>query len=576
MLHWSQGLFGFVGHLQPLLGSLESYLNSGTGLGQDVPLFDGNLNIASLRRAYRKGLPLTTVMREVMRRVEDYHRRDPAVWVFRESRLAISQRVAKIQDQWPNVERRPVLFGIPFSVKDNMDVEGLATTTACLPMARDASRTAPCVSHLLTHGAVFIGKTNMEQLATGMTGCRSPFGYPKSVYHHDYTAGGSSSGSCVSVGAGLVSFSLGSDTAGSGRLPAAFNGVTGFKPTKGLISTVGITPACRSLDTVAIIARSVHDTREVWNAISSYDPTDPLSKQRPNPIPRHINATGPQRHAFTFGIPPSDVLAACHPAYQRAFTRAVDLLKTIGGTQTPHPISWTIFRKAGQLIYEGALAFERLSILPSPAATFLTNNPPPSLHPVIHTTFTDILTRASQTSPADIFRDIHAQAEYTRLVHENVFACNDKAGVVDVIITPTAPTHFTFAEVERDPIGTNAHLGIFAHSANVLDLCGVAVPAGTVTVGEMRREGGAAAAEEHKGHDVTAESEGGKIEGGLGVTGKASDGDGDGDGDGGDEDKDDEAVLPFGVTFLSGSRMDAEVLRIAERFDQAVRDRKLV
>ena len=513
MIYWSQGLFGFIASLHSLLEALGPHIiKTGVGLDrtppQTPPAFDGDLSINSLQKAYRAGLSPITVAENVLDRVAKYQKIDPAVWIQLESRSAVLERSRQLQTEWPDKEKLPPLFGIPFSVKDSIDVAGIPTTTACPPLAHVPSMSAPAYDALLSQGAIFVGKTNLDQLATGLTGCRSPYGVTRSVFNSEYISGGSSSGNCVSVGAGLVSFSLATDTAGSGRVPSGFNGVVGYKPTRGLISTQGVTPACLSLDCVALIASNVSDAREVWNLCAGFDGDDRYAKLVA-PIPRHINAIGTQANSFKFGIPPQDTLAICHPIYRRKFNETIQTLQSFGGQLKP--IDWMPFEKAGKLLYEGTFVSERLASLPD---DWLRTNRP-HLHPVIAEIFTNV--EARQSTAVQAYRDLQAKALYTRQA-EKVFACS--ATGVDVVVVPTAPTHWTVEEVLADPISTNTVLGQFTHFGNVLDLCAVAVPAGTFAAEEMRPG--------------------------------------------------EEGMLPFSVTFLGGSMLDAETLEIARRFEEVV------
>ena len=514
MIHWSEGLFGFVASLQPLLDTLAPFTRSLVSVddnktSQIAPVFDGILSIPSLQNAYQTGLSPITVIEMVFERIERYKVIDPAVWIYLETEALALERARKLMRDWPDRSGLPPLFGVPFSVKDSFDISGLPTTTACSPLARVPSRSAPAYDLLLEQGAIFIGKTNLDQLATGLTGCRSPFGIPHAVLHHDYISGGSSSGSCVSVGAGLVSFSLGTDTAGSGRIPAGFNGVVGYKPTRGLISMQGVTPACLSLDCVAIISKKVSDARTVWDLCAKYDEKDPYAKVTA-PIQRHINSTGPQ--AFSFGIPPLEALAICNPAYRRKFDESVQILRGIGGLMKP--IDWSFFEKAGKLLYEGSFVSERLASLPD---DWLEKNRE-HLHPVIGEILEKVTMR--QSTAIQAYRDLQAKASYTRQA-EKTFSYNSSG--IDVLVVPTAPMHWTIEEVLADPIITNSVLGEFSHFGNVLDLCAVAVPAGTCSVSEFQGK------------------------------------------------PDAEGVLPFSVTFLGGSNMDGETLEIARRFEDCIR-----
>lgn len=519
MIHWSQGLFGFVTNLEPLIGCLASYTSTPKVKDDSTPLqappaFNGDLSIFNLQKSYREGLSLVTVLEAVLARIEKYSKIDPAVWIHQVSRSLILDQVRELQTKWPDLNRLPPLFGVPFSVKDSIDIAGIPTTTACPALIRVPTKSAPSYDVLLSQGAVFIGKTNLDQLATGLTGCRSPYGITRSVFNHDYISGGSSSGSCVSVGADLVSFSLGTDTAGSGRVPAGFNGVVGYKPTRGLISAQGITPACLSLDCIAIIARNVNDARTIWDLGVGFDEEDRYAKVC-TPIPRHVNSIGPQAAAFTFGIPPPEALCMCKPIYGRKFNDAVHALQKLGGQL--QSIDWTPFEKAGKLLYEGSFVCERLASLPD---GWLDQNRS-NLHPVIESIFSSVVARRS--TAVDAYRDLQAKALYTRQA-EKVFEYS--ATGVDVVVVPTAPTHWTVEEVLADPIASNSVLGEFSHFGNVLDLCAVAVPAGTYPMEEIRGSS----------NNVNGE-------------------------------------LPFSVTFLGGSMMDAETLDIADRFDRAMNSR---
>ncbi|KAF2687404.1 amidase signature enzyme [Lentithecium fluviatile CBS 122367] len=512
MIHWSQGLFGFIGTLQPLLDILAplavSSRNAESTPPQTPPIFDGDLTIPSLQQAYRNGLSLVTVAEALYDKIEAYQKTDPAVWIHLESRDNVISAAKALAAKYSDRKALPPLFGIPFSVKDSIDVAGLQTTTACPPLAHVASTSAVVYDRVVSEGALFIGKTNLDQLATGLTGCRSPWGIPHSVYHKDYISGGSSSGNAVSVGAGLVSFSLATDTAGSGRVPPGFNGVVGYKPTRGTISFRGVTPACLSLDCIALTTCTVSDARTLWQILEDFDSSDPYSKPT-LAFERHVNSIGAQAKSFKFGIPPPEALAICSLPARRMFNETVAKLQKMGGLLTS--FDWSPFQKAGQLLYDGTFVSERLASLPD---DFLEKNRS-ALHPVILELMDAVVAR--QSTAVQAYRDLQAKALYTRQAAQ-VFAY--AASGIDVLVVPTAPTHWTIKEVLADPIKKNSILGEFTHCGNVLDLCGAAVPAGTYPVSELSG-------------------------------------------------KEDEGVLPFSVTFLSGSRLDAEMLEIARRFEEA-------
>ena len=517
MIHWSQGLFGFVASLQPLVDVLAPYAPTPSAIGsstppQTPPAFDGDLSISSLQKAYKAGLSPLTMLETVFDRIEKYDKIDSAVWIQLETKESAMEAARNLVTRWPDRRRLPPLFGVPFSVKDSIDIAGIPTTTACPPLVHVPSKSAPAYDLLLEQGAIFIGKTNLDQLATGLTGCRSPYGTPRSVFNHDYISGGSSSGNCVSVGANLCSFSLATDTAGSGRVPAGFNGVVGYKPTRGLISAEGVTPACLSLDCVALVAGNVRDARTVWDLCAEFDENDRYAKSAA-PIQRHVNPIGPQAKRFKFGTPPPEALAICDPTYRRKFNEAVQGLQAMGGHLIP--IDWTPLEKAGKLLYEGTFVSERLASLPD---DWLAKNGE-HLHPVIKEIFDKVVAR--QSTAIQAYRDLQAKALYTRQA-EKVFAYSSSG--VDVVVVPTAPTHWTVEAVLADPIAKNSVLGEFTHFGNVLDLCAVAVPAGTYSVSELQ---------------------------------------GNPNGQG---------VLPFSVTFLGGSRTDAETLEIARRFEDWIHE----
>ncbi|EDU44688.1 glutamyl-tRNA(Gln) amidotransferase subunit A [Pyrenophora tritici-repentis Pt-1C-BFP] len=513
MIHWSQGLFGFIGCLEPLLGALAHVSTKKIQVASTPPqtprTFDGDLTIPALQQAYKNGLSPVTVSEAIYDKIKEYQKIDSAVWIHLQPREAILEAARRLELEYPDRSALPPLFGVPFSAKDSIDVAGIPTTTACPPLTHVPSVSAPVYEKVMAEGALFVGKTNLDQLATGLVGCRSPYGIPHSVYHKDYISGGSSSGSTVSVGASLVSFSLATDTAGSGRVPAGFNGIVGYKPTRGTISFRGITPACLSLDCIALSTKTVSDARTVWQILEGHDPLDPYAKPQ-IAFERHINSIGPQSRTFKFGVPPPEALAICSTPARRMFNETILRLQKMGGVLTQ--IDWSPFQKAGQLLYDGTFVSERLASLPD---DFLGKNRS-ALHPVTVQLMDAVTDRKS--SAVDAYRDLQAKALYTRQA-EQVFAYS--ASGVDVIVVPTAPTHWKIKEVLADPIRKNSTLGEFTHCGNVLDLCGVAVPAGTYPVAEL------------SGQET------------------------------------DEGVLPFSITLLSGSRLDAELLEIARRFEKS-------
>jgi allophanate hydrolase len=346
------------------------------------------------------------------------------------------------------------LLGVPFAIKDNIDVAGRPTTAGCPAFAYKPEVSATVVRRLQAAGAILVGKTNLDQFATGLTGTRSPYGALSSVFHPDYIAGGSSSGSAVAVAARLVAFALGTDTAGSGRVPASFNGIVGLKPTRGLVSTAGVVPACRSLDCVSIMAHTALDAARVLDVARGLDPADPYSREA-TAAPAMLGA------GFRFGVPGhaqreffGDEAAA------RLYEQALDRLEALGGRRVE--IDLTPFRAAADLLYEGPWVAERLAAVGS----FLDAHPE-EVHPVVRS----ILGRARSLSAVDVFHGMH------RLEALRQAAATQWAGM-DVLVLPTTGTIYRHAAVEGDPIRLNGNLGYYTNFVNLLDCGALAVPAG--------------------------------------------------------------------------------------------------
>lgn len=408
------------------------------------------------------------VINSVFDRIEKYEAIDPAVWISklsREDALAAAKALSAKYAGKP----LPQLFGIPFAVKDSIDVEGCVTTVACESFAYKADSTAPSVQHLLDAGALYIGKVNLDQLATGLSGCRSPYGIPHSFYSKDHISGGSSSGSAVAVAAGLVSFAVSTDTAGSTRVPAAFNGVVGFKPTKGTISARGLVPACKSLDCVTVIAPSLGDARKVWYIMDQYDPLDPYAKLPSSLSTWTTDFRGPKEGGFTFGVPPPSLLEVCSKTYQDLFRASVQRLISCGGRLVE--IDYSPFAKACDLLYNASLVQERIASI---GHDFIAKNID-SFHPTTKSIYQAAL--SSQLKPWEVFQDQAIQTECT-VQARKIF--NTLDGGIDVLLVPSAPCHPTIKEMLEEPLALNSKLGIFTHAANVVDLCGVSVNAGWV------------------------------------------------------------------------------------------------
>jgi allophanate hydrolase len=415
-----------------------------------------DLSIAFLRELYntQKATPID-VINQVYDHIESYP--DKAVWIHlvpRDTALgAASSLISKYAEQQP----LPALYGIPFSVKDSIDVEGIPTTVACPSYAYTPNRTAPAVQRILDAGGILIGKTNLDQFATGLVGHRSPYGTPRCVFDSDYISGGSSSGSAVSVGSKQVSFSVATDTAGSTRVPATLNGLVGLKPTLGTISTVGLVPACKTADCITVIARSVDDAREAWKVMKGYDDEDVYARPLLPSLPT-FPAT------IRFAIPPSEKLSVLSPSYMQQFSHVIDtLIGSESGFQNC-PIDYTPFQSANDMLYGSSIVSQRLVAFDD----YLKQHGMEKLHPVIKTIFES----SSGFDAVRAYQDIFDLARYKRQAHKQF------QNIMDILIVPSTVTHFTVAEIEEDPIARNKLMGSFTHFVNLLDLCAVAIPTG--------------------------------------------------------------------------------------------------
>ncbi|MEV7400671.1 allophanate hydrolase [Streptomyces sp. NPDC091267] len=341
------------------------------------------------------------------------------------------------------------LAGRLLAVKGNIDVAGLPTTAGCPSYAYDPAADAPVVARLRAAGALVIGTTNLDQFATGLVGTRSPYGAVRNAHAPDRVSGGSSSGSAVAVALGIADLALGTDTAGSGRVPAAFNGIVGLKPTRGLVPTEGVVPACASLDCVTVFARTLPEAQEALALMAS-----PLAA--PHPVP--ARTPGPWRIA----VPPTGQLGELDPGWAQAYEAAAARLRAAGADL--RPLDLTPFTEAAAMLYEGAFVAERYT-----AVGPFVDSGPPDLDPTV----AGIVTAARDIPAHRVFTD---QDRLARLRTTALEALGD----ADALLLPTAPGHPTLAEVAADPLGTNARLGRFTNSTNLFGLCAVAAPAGEV------------------------------------------------------------------------------------------------
>ncbi|MEN6544035.1 allophanate hydrolase [Parvibaculum sp.] len=415
-------------------------------------------SLPSLRASYARGLRAEDVAAEALKRADAYA--DPAVWIARASADEVMAR-ARSLDALPVAARAKLpLFGVPFAVKDNIDCAGLPTTAACPAYAFQPKESAYAVQRLLDAGAILIGKTNLDQFATGLVGTRSPHGAPRSVFNSEYISGGSSSGSAVAVAAGLVSFSLGTDTAGSGRVPAAFNNIAGLKPSRGLLSTRGVLPACRSLDCISIFALTPEDTAEVFKQAAIYDEEDPYSRTRLADEPFVPGGS------FTFAVPRAEDLAFFGDGEaERLFNEAVQRLESIGGRA--RRIDFAPFREAALLLYEGPWVAERTVAVGSFIEAHEAECDP---------TVAKIVLGGRTRSAVETFEAMHKLQALQRRVLM-LFAG------LDIVVVPTAPTTYKVSELEAEPIKLNSRLGTYTNFMNLLDMAGLAVPAGIGATG---------------------------------------------------------------------------------------------
>ena len=408
--------------------------------------------LADLRAGRESAVSLTSA---ALQRAAAYDRVQPQAWISRFPEEVVLERARAVDAALARGERLP-LAGIPFAVKDNIDVAGLATTAACPEFAYHPAASATVVARLEAAGAIVLGKTNLDQFATGLVGTRSPHGIPACVFNRDYVSGGSSSGSAVVVAAGVVPFALGTDTAGSGRVPAAINGLVGFKPTKGRWSTTGVVPACRSLDCVSVFTHSPGDAALVDAVCTAPDPADSYSRAAPAVGPPVIPGR-PLRCA----IPRPDQLQFLGDTESAAlFAAAVERLAGLGAERVPVDIA--PLTAAAQLLYSGPWVAERTVALEA-----MLTRAPAAIHPVVRA----IVEGGRRVTGTETFRGLYALQDYQR-------RCAALFRDVDLLLLPTAPTTYRIAAVLAEPLALNSNLGLYTNFVNLLDLCALAIPAG--------------------------------------------------------------------------------------------------
>jgi allophanate hydrolase len=417
-----------------------------------------SLAFESLRAAYRAGSAAPhDAIDEVLARIERDRQRIRHVWLHvasaSELHAAVDRAAARREAGHPSP-----LFGIPFAVKDNIDVRGVPTTVACPDFAYVPSASAPVVQRLVEAGAIFVGKVNLDQLATGLVGARSPYGTPTNPFDARMIPGGSSSGSAVAVAVGHVSFALGTDTAGSGRVPAGFNNVVGLKPTRGALSTRGVVPACRSFDCVTVFALTVEDASSVAAVATHWDELDPFSRSDAQAIEFDVPDA---RDTWRIGVPAPEQLVFLDDAHARAmFHEATERVRSMGCTLVE--VDLRPFLAAGQMLYGGGFVAERLV-----SGGDLLDRKPEALVPVVR----DILSDAKGISTREVF-----EASYK--LHSLRQSVEATWRTIDALLLPTTPTIYRVDEVLANPRTLNSNLGVYTTFGNLMDLAAVAVPSG--------------------------------------------------------------------------------------------------
>jgi len=411
-----------------------------------------SLDISELATRYRTGtLTPSELVDGVLARIAA--RGDDHVWIELVGRDELLALARGLEADGP--AGKP-LYGIPFAIKDNIDLAGHTTTAACPAFGYQAAQSAEAVRRLIEAGALPIGKTNLDQFATGLSGTRSPYGAPSCVFRPEYISGGSSSGSAVAVAGGLVSFALGTDTAGSGRVPAAFNNVIGLKPTRGLISTRGSLPACRSLDCLSICALTMNDAAMVLDVMKGFDAADPFSRH-PDPAA----AASGEIKGCRFGVPRDAQLEFYgNNDGKQLFDAMLRTIERFGGTLVE--IDFTPFLETAKLLYHGPWLAERYL-----AIRDFIDRRPDDIYPVTR----QIIEAGRRPSAVDFFSGYYRLKELqaaTQTVWQSI----------DALIVPTAGRQYTIKEIVADPIELNTKLGYYTNFVNLLDLCAMAVPGG--------------------------------------------------------------------------------------------------
>ena len=419
----------------------------------DIPL-----TISSLQHSYGQGsLSPIQVVKAILIALQECE--DDGIWIYKTPEAILIDRAITLSNLSDSQRSQLPLWGIPFSIKDCIDVAGQPTSAGCPGFTYTAERTNPAVQKLLNAGAILIGKTNLDQFATGLVGVRTGYTVPHNAFSADYISGGSSSGSALSVAKGLVSFAIGTDTGGSGRVPAGYNNIVGLKPTKGLLSTSHMVAACRTLDCLSVFALNATDAEAVFKVARGFD--------RANPFSRLDNATSPSsrnyepKQPFRFGVPQADQRAFFGNADVKAqYEEAIVTLIGLGGTCID--VDYKPFLETNDLLFNGAWVAERYASVGD-----FVDRDPKSVFPIVR----EIILNSQQLTAADAFKGLYDLENLKRTVQplwDNI----------DCLVVPTTGTTYRLDEVESDPLQRNSDMGYYTNFVNLLDLSAIAVPNG--------------------------------------------------------------------------------------------------
>lgn len=402
--------------------------------------------------AYRDG----SLTPDVLLSLATQYPADDNAWIARVQPQQLAAQLAQLSERLAAVEgdmARLPLYGVPFAIKDNIDAAGWETTAACPEFAYVAAQDASVVQKLRAAGAILMGKTNLDQFATGLVGTRSPFGAVANSFNSEYVSGGSSSGSASVVARGLVVFSLGTDTAGSGRVPAGFNNIVGLKPTKGRFSNTGLVPACRTVDCISVFALTVDDAEAVAQVVAGYDASDAYSRANPNTAPVAVGS------AFKLAIPATLEFFG-DSQNQAVFEQAVERFKALGAVITP--VDFSPFKELADQLYFGPWVAERTVALEGMLQT-----QPDAINPVVR----GIVENGLNYTACDAYKAEYLRAGLSRRI-------NDSLAGFDALLVPTSPTLRTLADMAVEPVRYNSQFGYYTNFTNLADLSALALPAG--------------------------------------------------------------------------------------------------